>query len=212
LFIVASGAGATVIVDGVEVAHGVTAPIENVIVKHTMLNVFINFDDVVAPCSFSQQNPLRNEYQALGVVFEGPAPLDGGAILDECGNFGVNGHSSPNFLAFNCNAGMANGGTPRSPETLIFTDPVAEVSLLAGSGSGAGQPLTAEAFDVNMDPLGSQTITLATTLQPVGVVAPGIKYLVVSGPCVFVLDDLTFELGATPVESSTWGGIKALYE
>src|SRR5215211_3584187 len=59
----------------------------------------IDFDDVTAPCRFDHTTALRNYH---GVRFTGASPDNGGAILDECANFGVTGYSPPNFLAFNC--------------------------------------------------------------------------------------------------------------
>src|SRR5690349_7611160 len=63
----------------------------------------INFDDATtAPCFFFETSPLTTRYTAsLGVTFAGPAPGKGGAILDECGSFGVTGYSPKKFLAFN---------------------------------------------------------------------------------------------------------------
>ncbi|HEY6866638.1 MAG TPA: hypothetical protein VI792_05230, partial [Candidatus Eisenbacteria bacterium] len=78
--------------------------------------VFIDFDDAPQQCLFMGTGPLRDAYQSLGVRFSGPGALDGGAILDQCGNFGVNGYSPPNFVAFNAGATMANGGVPIGPE------------------------------------------------------------------------------------------------
>ncbi len=49
------------------------------------------------------------------MVFQGPGGNDGGAILDQCGSFGVSGHSPPNFLAFNTGSALSNGGVPRGP-------------------------------------------------------------------------------------------------
>lgn len=53
--------------------------------------IVINFDDVSAPCNFGSTVALRDQYAGLGVRFMGPAALDGGGILDQCGNFGVSG-------------------------------------------------------------------------------------------------------------------------
>src|SRR4030095_2137561 len=95
--------------------------------------VVINFDEVTAPCGFIETTALRDRYSALGVVFSGPAPLDGGAVLNQCGSFGVTGHSQPNFLAFNLAAIMSNGGRPMGPETIRFTAPVSQLQLSVGS-------------------------------------------------------------------------------
>ena len=94
----------------------------------------IDFDDSAEPCGFSETTALRNKYSAQGVVFSGPAALDGGAILNECSFFAVTGHSPPNFLAFNINGFMFDGGIPRGPETLVFDPPVSYVQVNAGDG------------------------------------------------------------------------------
>lgn len=71
----------------------------------------------------------------MGVVFEGPAPLDGGGILNQGGNFGVNARSGTDFLAFNRNSLFSDGGTPRDPENLLFDSFVNEVSIWASGGN-----------------------------------------------------------------------------
>ena len=87
--------------------------------------VLINFDTdasgnaLSAPCFFGATTRLTELYAPLGVHFSGPGGNDGGAILNECSNFGVNALSSPNFLAFNRSAPMSDGGIPQDPETKI---------------------------------------------------------------------------------------------
>ena len=50
----------------------------------------INFEELGAqPSAFSSANPLGNEY-GPAVLFSGPSALNGGAILNQSGNFGVN--------------------------------------------------------------------------------------------------------------------------
>src|SRR6476619_6572117 len=47
----------------------------------------VNFDDVNAPCNFVDTVALRRYH---GISFKGtPRTKDGGAILNECSNFGV---------------------------------------------------------------------------------------------------------------------------
>jgi hypothetical protein len=174
-------------------------------------DVFINFDDVAAPCGFSETNPLRDAYAAFGVTFSGPAALDGGAILNECGNFGVSGYSSPNFLAFNCEVYMANGGLALGPETLDFSEPMGYVSILAAAGTYAGSPISMVAYDAAGAIITSVSMTLMPNAQLLGVSGCGIVRVVIDGPCVFVLDDLAFDVeGASPVLETTWSAIKAL--
>ena len=185
-------------------------PIE---IDRPLTHVFIDFDDVAAPCLFSQANPIRNEYAALGVTFAGPGPADGLARLDQCGGFGVSGHSAPNFLAANCNSSMANGGTPWGPETLTFTPTINACSALVGSNSGQGYPVSMDAYNAAGVLVDTDTVVLTPAMQLISVAGPGIKTVVVGNtqPCVWVLDDLGFDTQITPVEDTHWGTIKALY-
>lgn len=182
-------------------------------VDRPLTHVLIDFDDVTAPCLFIGTGPLRDEYLGLGVSFSGPGSADGLAVLDECGSFGVSGHSSPNFLAANCNSMMQNGGTPWGPETLTFTETIVSCSALVGSNSGQGSTLSMEAYDVGGGLVASDTIVLAPEMQLLGVAGAGIKTVIVGSlqPCVWILDDLGFDTEITPVEDSSWGTIKALY-
>lgn len=155
--------------------------------------IVINFDDVTAPCNFSATTALRDQYAGLGVLFSGPALNDGGGVLDQCSNFGVGGHSAPNFLAFNINSENSNGGIPRPPETITFINGARYVQVNAGSSSGAGQLVTMEAFDAAGISLGSHSLTLAPTLDTLSITANGIAWVVINTPAsVFVLDDLAF--------------------
>lgn len=152
----------------------------------------IDFDDGTQPCNFASTVALTTEYSALGVVFSGPGGNDGGAILDECGNFGVSGYSAPNFLAFNINSGLSNGGIPRGPETLTFSVAVDTVAINAG-GASAGT-ITLECFDAGAASVGSQSIAGASALQPLSVTAAGqiaSCRLSFTGT-VAVFDDLTY--------------------
>jgi len=103
--------------------------------------VIINFDTdafgnpIIARCGFSQTTALRDLYSSLGVTFAGAAPNDGGAILDECGSFGVPALSGDNFLAFNRNAQMQDGGIPTDPQIIIFDPAASVVSIWVSSTS-----------------------------------------------------------------------------
>jgi len=183
-------------------------------IDRTLTFVMIDFDDAEAPCVFASAVPLRDEYLAMGVSFSGPFPTDGGAVLDECGNFGVSGHSSPNFVAFNCNSSMSNGGTPQGPETLTFTDVVSSCSVLVASNSGQGYTLSMDAYDMNEELIASDSVVLTPAAQLLGVDATGIKTVIIGSvqPCVWIMDDLGFDTGFTPVENASWATIKALYK
>lgn len=87
-------------------------------IERDEFDVLLNFDEINAPCGFSDTQALGMQYINLLAVFEGPAAGDGGGILDMCGGFSVNGFSEPNFLAFNCDALFEDGGTPRGPEKI----------------------------------------------------------------------------------------------
>ncbi|MCH8880031.1 MAG: hypothetical protein IID34_09125 [Planctomycetes bacterium] len=156
--------------------------------------VLIDFDDVFAPCSFSNTVHLTDAYAPQGILFDGPGGNDGGAILHECGNFGVSGHSFPNFLAFNANAILMDGGIAQDPETLHFDFPVSQVEIYAGAGfDGVGEQINLEAFDVANSLIDSDTITLSPTMSPLNVSGIGIvKAVVTSVASAFVLDDLSF--------------------
>lgn len=91
----------------------------------------INFDGTGAPCNFSQTSSLTNYYySSLGVYFEGPGAGLGGAILNQCGNFGVNAHSGEEFLAFNRNLYATD------PETIGFSQIYTDISIWGASGNG----------------------------------------------------------------------------
>ncbi len=81
--------------------------------------VNVDFEISGAPCGFNFTGPLREQFAALGVHFFGATALDGGAVLNQCGNFGVNAHSGLDFLAFNVGGGMSNGGVPQGPEDIL---------------------------------------------------------------------------------------------
>jgi hypothetical protein len=107
--------------------------------------VEVNFDGGTpgAPCNFATETALSNKYAGLGIRFRGPGGGDdGGAILDKCSNFGVDPHSGLRFLAFNGNLidELSDAGTPRGPETILFTKRQKRVSIWVSQGSGAGSP------------------------------------------------------------------------
>ncbi len=167
-------------------------------------SVLISFDDVAAPCGFQATVRATDEYATSGVTFEGPGGNDGAAIVNECGNWGISGHSSPNFLGVNPTSSLADGGTPQGPETLWFSPPVSSVQFLAGSGLSAGEVITVNAYDAGGTLIDSQYVLLATTLAPVAVAGADIaRVTVFSGPStVFVMDDLAFVPQYEPPEAA----------
>ncbi len=199
------------IIAGVE-STGVppTAPADGPRIER-LCDVTINFDNVTAPCAFASTGPLRNEYSGQGVTFAGPDANGGGAILDQCSNFGVSGFSAPNFLAFNSGATMQNGGIPRTPETMTFSSPMSAVSILVGSADESSL-VTLEAYNAGNALVDSDSVNLSANLQLLSVSGPGIVRAVLRGGNVFVADDLCLLLdGATPTLDATWGAIKATY-
>src|SRR5688572_1474487 len=177
--------------------------------------VIINFDvdangnPLSAPNGFAQQNPLRNEYASLGVTFSGPSALDGGAILDQFGNFGVNARSGRNFLAFHRESltTMLNGGVPRDPETLTFSTPLSSISIWA---SGGAEPNTFQ-----MDAFSSGGVLVGTSTQSstvgayaqLNITSPSqpISRVVLTGIGAdphFVYDDLDFTFVPEPATAA----------
>ena len=171
--------------------------------------VLINFDDVPQPCVFIETTALRAEYAGLGVTFEGPGISDGGGILNQCGSFGVAGHSPPNFLAFNTAALFSDGGVPRTPETLHFAIPVSQVSVLAAAYDGG--IVSMRAYDASSTLVSGQTIVAGATVQLMTVSGPGIVRVVIDGPSVFILDDLAYDYGIVTALNATWGRLKTIY-
>ncbi len=74
--------------------------------------VFIDFDDLSAPCDFGSAQPLRDEYAAFGVEFSGYSDADGAAVLGECSGYGIPGYSPPNFAVIDPEGLLATGGVP----------------------------------------------------------------------------------------------------
>ena len=154
-------------------------------------SLLFDFDAFDAPCFFLETVPFGTRFGGSGVRFSGPSPDEGGAVINECGGFGVSGHSPPNFLAFNL-ALYATG-----PETIEFS-PFAEMVTI-NAGGPRGGTATMECFDSGGGSLGSDTITVTDVLAPLSVVAPDIASCVLSfTEDVIVFDDLDFE--PVPVE------------
>ena len=156
----------------------------------------VNFDNVTAPCFFAGANHLQGKFG--GAKFAGTHG-NGGAIMNECANFGVSNYSPPNFLGFNCNTFTLDGVTPKLPETIKLgrTDAQTGTTFYLASGESVGKsvhilassadgltsgyldyPLAAEGtvFTVNFP---ANTIKLSSTNRHDPV-------------CVMVVDDLNF--------------------
>lgn len=198
------------IINGVEYADGEKSAVENaaetitprVVVAPPAGAVVINFDDVDAPCSFSSMaGPLSDEYQTEGVTFSGPSATDGPARAHECGDWGVTGHSSPNFMVTNVNGNYSGGGRPLGPITMTFSPDVFSVQINASVGAYAQGDITMRCY--NGDSLvGEDAIANQTTLQTLAVSGAGIDRCVLSsGEGVALFDDLAF--GGAPSTGPT---------
>jgi hypothetical protein len=101
-------------------------------------SVLIDFEGTGAPTTFGATQALSNEYASLGVLFSGPTPGDGGAILNQGSGFGVPARSGTDYLCFNEIASYSNGSSPGGPETITFTTSTAtQVSVWVSGGSQA---------------------------------------------------------------------------
>jgi hypothetical protein len=173
----------------------------------------IDFDDLTAPCVFRDTTALRERYSASGVHFSGPGQ-DGGAILDMCGGFNVDARSGRNFLAFNRESAMSDGGLPADPEIIEFDLLMAYVSVYAAGGYNE-DTFRMDAYDELGGLIDTATVTTQTWAE-LSVSSPaGISRIVLTqtGDEAFVYDDLSFQ----PIPEPTtllllaFGGI-ALYK
>lgn len=147
---------------------------------------FINFDP---PCAFAETLPLQTApYMNPGTkIF---FVRGEGAVLDECSNFLVSGHSPPNFLAWNCTATNFDGTKPALPAEIKFLEPVSTVSIKVGSASFAGVNARLIAFDSAFNQVDVAATPLASNLKTLTVMAPEIRYVRLAGPCAMVADNL----------------------
>lgn len=170
----------------------------NPCIPHSLIR--LSFDEQTQPGRFADTTALRYEYRHRWVTFNGPAVNDGGAILDQSGNFGVNGYSAPNFLAFNTASSLNDGGVPRPPEYLFFLGRATYIELLVGSKTSAGESVTIEAFDVHNHSLGAVSTTLAVDMKKLALSAAGIYRVDIrTAAKVLVVDDLAFIPQAYPL-------------
>ncbi len=160
----------------------------------------VTFDEIgTQPSLFSNASPLRDEY--AGLLFSGPGPLDGGAVLDVDGGFGIAARSGRNFLAYNRNsfAIMKNGGRAIDPQTIEFlASPASSVEIYC---FGRGVAFTMEGFNSSGASVASSNIGSADTgWTKLSISAPSISRITLSetggaSNGAWVFDDLSY----TPV-------------
>ena len=151
---------------------------------------FIDFDDDDSPCAFVKTSQISMKYSGLNVTFESTGESEGGMVLDQCGNFGVSGYSSPNFLAFNKAAGATG------PESIIFS-PVADFIQIS-VGSRYHRPASIECF-LDGHSVGGASIVLSHTLAPLIFQGGAFDTCVLNADALFwVADDLCFNQYVQP--------------
>ncbi len=164
----------------------------------------INFDTdaagnpLSAPADFADTSPLTNLYATLGVNFSGPSAGNGGAILNQTGGFGVNARSGQNFLAFN-GGSIGTAYTASNPETISFDLSQSMVSLWVSVGGIPGSTISLTAFDASSNVVSTDALTISTgsTYSQLLVTGAGIRSVALTGPSVFVADDLGFSTAGT---------------
>ena len=103
----------------------------------------VTFDENAGVCPFSQTQAVHGVVE--GVTIRGRFP-NGGAILDQCSNFGVSALSSPNFLAFNNGTAYLGGGVPKLPELFQLPGTYSSISVPLSGGHEPGYPMSIVAF------------------------------------------------------------------
>jgi len=146
-----------------------------------------NFDDVTAPCLFVDTHQLFGREQFA--AFFSPLP-NGGAILNECSNFGVSAHSPPNFLAFYSLGAYTLGGTPILPEAILVGANKTSVSLWVSGGAKPGYPVALVALGAGAV---QQIITTTLTSDWVQITLSGSviqAVALIGSPLQLVVDDI----------------------
>lgn len=147
----------------------------------------IGFDEPTAPCTFGASSSLTNYYSGLGVMFGG-----GGAILDECGNFGINARSGTQFWAFNVSS-YATG-----PAQIFFDFVQSSVGIYAFSDQQ--NPFVMTAYDGFGGVLGSMSAAnTSDSYAYLSFTASGIRSVAITTESSsYVYDDLMFSGTAVP--------------
>jgi hypothetical protein len=170
--------------------------------------VVIDFDGTGAPTTFGATQAVSNEYASLGVLFSGPAPGDGGAILNQGSGFGIPARSGTDFLCFNEIASYSNGSSPGGPETITFTTGTAKQVSVYVSGGGQATSFQMTGFRQGT-PIAnvSNSSQIATWAELAISDSVGFDTVVIEeigGDFAWVLDDVSFTLGV-PNDSFCFG-------
>jgi len=182
------------IVDGVIGPPLTNGPSTGSVIAEPAQVAVIDFDDVTAPCMFFETTALREQYSSFGVHFTGPAENDGGAIINMCGQFSVDARSGENFLAFNREAMMENGGIPTDSEAIEFDQLMTYVSIYAAGGR-AEDAFTMDAYDALGNLIDTDTVATQGWAELSVSSQTGISRIVLTqtGDRSFLYDDLSFE-------------------
>ncbi len=161
-------------------------------VRTSGVRVTVTFDVGTAPCAFNNTQALRDEFADVGVHFRGDTDTGGGAILNQCGAFGVDARSGREFLAFN------KGTYAKLPQRIRFDDLQRRVSLFAANGNGNGRTTRFRLVGKRDGEIVSRAVVATTTrryselkvVSAQGLDAVVLRAQVPGG--YFVVDDLEF--------------------
>ena len=165
---------------------------------------------IAAPELFINATALTELYAPWGVHFSGPGGNDGGAILEVGGGSLGPAYSHPNFLAFNEQATLGDGGTPQGPETITFDTLVTEASIYAGA-SFSSNAFKLEAYDAGDTLVVTDTADHVSGFQWAKLQAswsPGIKRVVLTETTAdhtYLYDDLSFTTIPEPSTAALFG-------
>lgn len=166
------------------------------------LNVLVNFDGSTAPNYFVDQTRPVSDYAPSSIIFADTTM----EVLNEGSDFGVSGHSPPNFLAWNILAGLTNNSV-----TFEFPVPVSDFSLKTGGNSGG--EATVSAYDSSDALFYSTNVPLVSALTTVAVpTAPVSRVVFTTTGGNGVIDDISYQittLGEIAVEQPEGANLTA---
>jgi hypothetical protein len=147
---------------------------------------FTNFDP---PSAFASSLPLKGFY--LNSKTKMNFTAGNGGVLNSGSNFGVSGFSPPNFLAFNCGARNSDSTIPALPLRITFSSLVTRVSMNVGNSSGG--IVTLNGLNAGGGLIAQASVNATSALQTLQITrpSPSIKKIVLTGPCVLVVDDIS---------------------